>query len=85
MAKDAVQDARDELQKEYEQFRKQYGRVLEAVQRVSDAQPTDDIHGLLKRLEEVVEEVRTGGLMGSGAKGHRSALEKYLKITGAGH
>lgn len=82
MAKDELQDAHDEMRKEYEQFRKEYGKILEAVQRVSDADVQDDIHGLLKRLEEVVEEVRTGGLMGSGAKGHREAREKFLKLAG---
>jgi hypothetical protein len=82
MAKDNVEEARLELEKEYEQFRKEFGRVLEAVQRVSDAGPMDDVHGLLDRLQQVVQEVRTGGIMGSGAKGHREALEKYRELAG---
>jgi hypothetical protein len=70
------------MQSEFEQFRKRFGKVLEAVERVGDAGPDDDIHGLLKRLEEVVEEVRDGGMIGSGAKGHREAREKYRKLAG---
>lgn len=82
MAKDNVEESRLEVEKEYEQFRKEYGKVLEAVQRVSDAGPMDDVHGLLDRLQQVVQEVRSGGVMGSGAKGHREALEKYRKMAG---
>jgi hypothetical protein len=84
MAKDNVEEARLEVEKEYEQFRKEYGKVLEAVQRVSDAGPMDDVHGLLDRLQQVVQEVRSGGLVGSGAKGHREALERYRKLAGTG-
>ena len=81
MAKDEVQEAHEELVSEYEQFRKEYGKVLEAVQRVSDAEPVDDIYGLLERLEDVVKEVRTGGMLKGGAKGHRKAREAYLQLT----
>jgi hypothetical protein len=84
MAKDNVEEARLEVEKEYEQFRKEYGKVLEAVQRVSDAGPMDDVHGLLDRLQQVVQEVRSGGVVGSGAKGHREALERYRKLAGTG-
>jgi hypothetical protein len=82
MSQDDVESAREEMQSEFEQFRKQFGKVLEAVQSVGDAGPDDDIHGLLKRLEETVEEVRDGGMVGSGAKGHREAREKYRKLAG---
>ncbi len=54
--------------------------MLEAVQRVSEARPLDDVHGLLERLEDTVREVRTGGLVRSGSKGHRAALDKYTKL-----
>jgi hypothetical protein len=76
-----IEKARREVDDEFEQFRERYGRVLEAVQRVSDAGPLDDVHGLLERLEEIVHEVRTGGAFGGGAKGHRRALEKYNEIA----
>ncbi len=82
MSKDELQKATEELHDEYEQFRKEYGKVLEAVQRVSDAEPTDDVYGLLDRLEDVVKEVRTGGMLKGGAKGHRKAREEYLKLVG---
>jgi hypothetical protein len=45
--------------------------------RVDAAGPEDDLYDLLKDLEEVVKEVRNGGVIGSGAKGHRRALENY--------
>jgi hypothetical protein len=80
MSNSQLDKAREEVTEEYEEFRRQYGRVLEAVQRVSDAGPLDDIHGLLHRLEETVHDVRTGGAIGSGAKGHREALEKLHKL-----
>ena len=52
------------------------------IDKVSKAGPTDDITDMLKDLEDVVSKVRTGGLVGSGAKGHREAREKYLKLQG---
>lgn len=81
MSGSPIDKARAEVDKEFEQFRDQYGRVLEAVQRVSDAGPLDDVHDLLERLEDTVRDVRTGGVLGSGAKGHREALEKYERLT----
>ena len=80
MSESPIEKARAEVDKEFEQFREQYGRVLEAVQRVSEAGPLDDVYGLLERLEDTVRNVRTGGLVGSGSKGHRAALEKYTKL-----
>ena len=83
MAESGLEKAHAEVEKEYEQFREQFGRVLEAVQRVGEAGPLDDIHGLLERLEDAVKEVRTGGAFGSGASGHRAALEEYHEQSGA--
>jgi nitrogenase molybdenum-iron protein alpha/beta subunit len=80
MPTEEVDKARREVEDEFEQFRKHLGKILEAVQRVSDAGPLDDIHGLLERLDKAVDEVRTGGMVGSGSKGHREALEKFLKL-----
>jgi hypothetical protein len=82
MAKN-LEDARQEVEKEYRQFREQFGKVLEAVQEVSNAGPMSDVHGLMDRLEDTVKKVRTGGLVGSGAKGHREALEEYNKLLAA--
>ncbi|MGH9265263.1 MAG: hypothetical protein ACRD1D_11285, partial [Acidimicrobiales bacterium] len=52
-------------------------RIHAALDRVDAAGPEDDLYELLKDLEDVVKEVRTGGVVGSGAKGHRRALENY--------
>jgi hypothetical protein len=82
MSQDDLEAAREEMQSEFDQFRKQFGKVLEAVQSVGDAGPDEDIHGLLKHLQDVVEDVRDGGIVGSGAKGHRAAREKYRKLAG---
>ena len=77
-----IEDARRELDTEFKQFRDNLGKIYEKLERVSQAGPTDDITGLLKDLEDTVGKVRTGGLIGSGAKGHREAREKWLKLQG---
>ncbi|MEZ5262943.1 MAG: hypothetical protein AB7W59_21880 [Acidimicrobiia bacterium] len=81
MAK-SLDDARQELDKEYRQFREQWGRVHVAMSDVDRAGPTDDIHALLEKLEDVVKDVRTGGVWGSGAKGHRAARQDWLDAGG---
>jgi len=70
-----IEDARKELDQEFNQFR-------ENLERVSQAGPTDDLSELMKELEDTIGKVRTGGLIGSGAKGHREAREKWLKLQG---
>ncbi len=77
-----LEDARKELDKEFQQFRENLGKIYEELDKISKAGPTDDISDMLKDLEGVVGKVRTGGLIGSGAKGHREAREKYLKLQG---
>ncbi|MEZ5232107.1 MAG: hypothetical protein R2749_05290 [Acidimicrobiales bacterium] len=81
MAK-SLDDARQELDKEYRQFREQWGRVHVAMSDVDRAGPTDDIHALLEKLEDVVKDVRTGGVWGSGTKGHRAARQDWLDAGG---
>lgn len=81
---DDLGKARQEMDQEYRQFREHLGEILEAVDRVSRAGVTDDVYGLLERLEDTVHKARTGGLLGSGAKGHREAREDWLKLGGAG-
>ncbi|MBI4882474.1 MAG: hypothetical protein HY826_00300 [Actinobacteria bacterium] len=80
---DDLEATRKELDKEFEQFRKNLGKVYEKLERVSQAGPTDDIYTLLNELEDTVNKVRTGGMIGSGLKGHREAREKYVKLRGA--
>lgn len=77
-----LEEARKELDQEFNQFRENLGKIYEKLERVSQAGPTDDITALLKDLEDTVGKVRTGGLVGSGAKGHREAREAYLKLQG---
>jgi len=47
---------------------------------VEEAGPEDDLYDLLGNLEDAVKEVRTGGLVGSGATGHKRALDDYRRI-----
>jgi hypothetical protein len=78
-----LEDARKELETEYNQFRaKGLGRIHEAFDRVVGARSTDDVYGILKNLEDVVHDVRTGGAIGSGAKGHREAREEWVEAGG---
>jgi hypothetical protein len=81
---DEMAKARAEVDQEFAQFRENLGKVYEKLERVSAAGPLDDISELLKELEDTVSKVRTGGLVGSGAKGHREAREKLLKLQGQG-
>lgn len=74
---DSLEDLREKLDDEFRDFRDRLGRVREAVDALEKAGPEDDVYDLLEKLEDVVKDVRTGGLIGSGAKGHRKALERY--------
>lgn len=74
---DGLEDARRKLDDEFGQVRRHLDKVHAALDRVDAAGPEDDVYELLKDLEDVVKEVRTGGLIGSGAKGHHRALENY--------
>jgi len=74
---DGLEDARRKLDDEYGQVRRHLAKVHAALDRVDAAGPEDDLYELLKDLEDVVKEVRTGGVVGSGAKGHHRALENY--------
>ena len=74
---EGLEEARRKLDDEYGQVRRHLDKVHAALDRVDAAGPEDDLYALLKDLEEIVKEVRTGGLIGSGAKGHRKALENY--------
>ena len=74
---EGIEDARRKLDDEYGQVRRHLTKVHAALDRVDAAGPEDDLFELLKDLEDTVKEVRTGGVVGSGAKGHRRALENY--------
>jgi hypothetical protein len=79
-----IENARKELDKEFASFRKDLGKIHEALQKVEAAGPADDVSKLLEDLEDTVKKVRTGGILGAGAKGHKKALEAYLKASQSG-
>lgn len=77
-----LENARQELDKEFSQVRDNLSELAEHFDRVTKAGPEDDVYGLLEALEDAVKKARTGGLIGSGAKGHREAREKYFELRG---
>jgi hypothetical protein len=80
MAEDSLAGARKRLDDEFGQVRRHLDAIHEALDKVEAAGPEDDLEGLLEELEKAVKEVRTGGLVGSGAKGHSRALEDYRRL-----
>ena len=77
----------EELLKAEEKVNKEFKKVAESIadihvafHAVKDAGPMDDLYGLLDDLESTVKKARKGGLIGSGAKGHRKALEEYNEL-----
>ena len=72
-----INEARKKLDDEYGQVRRKLDKIQDALDEVTKAGPEDDLSGLLEKLEKVVHEVRTGGIVGSGAHGHRRALDDY--------
>lgn len=77
-----LDNARKELDQEFAQVRRNLDQIRAKLDTVSSAGPEDDIYGLLDELEETVKQARKGGLIGSGAKGHREAREKYFEVKG---
>ena len=77
-----LENARKELDQEFKQVRENLDRIRKELDRVAAAGPEDDIYEMLDGLEDTVKKVRTGGLIVSGAKGHREAREKYFELRG---
>ena len=77
-----LEDARKELDKEFKQIRMDLDKLREELDKLSAAGPEDDITEMLKDYEDKVKKVRTGGWIGSGAKGHREAREHYFTLRG---
>jgi hypothetical protein len=77
-----LDELRQELDKEFQQVRKHLSKIHDALDKLEKAGPEDDVSGLLDKLESEVKDVRTGGLLGSGAHGHQRALKKYLEAKG---
>jgi hypothetical protein len=74
---EGLEEARKKLDDEYGQVRRHLDKIHAALDRVDAAGPEDDLYDLLKDLEDVVKEVRNGGVVGSGARGHKRALDNY--------
>ena len=79
MAK-SLDEARKKLDDEYGQVRRHLEKIHESLDKVEKAGPEDDLHDLLNDLEKTVKEARDGGIVGSGANGHRRALEEYQEL-----
>ena len=79
---DELQQAREELDKEFAQVRENLEKIHEALDKVDKAGPLDDVAQILEDLEDTVKKVRTGGLIGGGAKGHAKARKHYLELQG---
>jgi hypothetical protein len=81
---DSLAEARKRLDDEFGQVRRKIEKIHEALDKVEAAGPEDDLHDLLADLEKTVKEVRDGGVVGSGANGHRRALKDYLELKNRG-
>lgn len=81
---DSLTEARKRLDDEYGQVRRKLDKIHKALEKVEKAGPEDDLHDLLAELESTVKEVRDGGVVGSGANGHRRALKNYLDLKNRG-
>lgn len=77
---ESLDEARKRLDDEFGQVRRKLDKIHAALEKVEAAGPEDDIHGLLADLESTVKDVRDGGVIGSGANGHRRALKRYLEL-----
>ncbi len=75
-----LEQARDRVHKEFKKVSEAIADIHVAFHALKDAGPEDDLYGLLDDLEDRVKKARTGGLTGSGAKGHRKALEAYHEL-----
>ncbi len=79
MAK-SIEEARKRLDDEFGQVRRHLEDIHRALDELEKAGPEDDLEALLDDLEETVKKVRTGGMLGHGAKGHARARKEYLEI-----
>lgn len=78
----SLEEARKELDDEFSQHRDRMGEVHRRIADVDRLGPTDDIYKAMEKLLDAVKEATTGGLIGSGAKGHREAREEWQKAGG---
>ncbi len=76
-----IAQAKHKLEKEYKSTMESLGDLYVAVEAVKAAGMGDDIAGLLEAVADEAKKARTGGMIGSGAKGHAKALKKYRELT----
>ena len=76
-----IAEARKKVDDEYADVVKDLADVWVKVDEVKRAGPTDDLHDLLEELEKQIHKVRTGGLIGRGAKAHRDALKRLTALN----
>ena len=74
---EAIADAKGKLEKEYRDVMGSLGDLYVAVEALKSAGLQDDISGLLETIQDEAKKARTGGVLGSGAKGHARALKSY--------
>lgn len=79
-----LEQARKKLDDEFGQVRRKLDKIRAKLDEVEAAGPEDDLHDLLADLESTVKEVRDGGVIGSGANGHRRARKAYLDLKHSG-
>lgn len=73
---DEVEKAEQDVIKSFEKVKQDLGRIFVEFEKLRAASAFDDVSSMLKDLEDVVKDVRTGGLIGSGAKSHQRSLKK---------
>lgn len=77
-----VQEAHSKVEKEYKNTMESLGDLYVAVEALKSAGVHDDIADLLETVAKEAKKARTGGVIGSGAKGHAKALKEYRELLG---
>jgi len=75
-----LEKARKELDETYAKVQEDLGKVFVAFEALRDTGAEDDVYAALEHVEKELKDVRTGGFIGSGAKKHRKAREKWLEL-----
>ncbi len=75
-----VDEARRKLEDEHTEVMESLGDVWVKVEAIKVSKPTDNVHDMLKELEDAVKEARDGGVIGSGSNDHRRALKRYQEL-----
>jgi len=75
-----LENARKKLDDEFGQVRRQLDDIHKAIDELEKAGPEAELEKLLKDLEDVVKQVRTGGLLRHGVNGHTRARKEYVEL-----